>query len=219
MSYNVVGLQLTTSFKVMPLVTFPALAIACWGAISVCFRVFMPVFAVRFVFMVWRHCQSFKENAAIRIKNLLHRHKLCGSLNDCVGFETANFSKDSRLVFDALYYNGANNASIKHLIFFRCPSAIRRLVISVRINPVYGISLGTFAHVLHKSRKAICPSFTNLNSSASIKLVCLILGVQASLFNLQPGAIENMTAHRMFCPHGPILEHAIKNGKEVSSVV
>lgn len=79
---------------------------------------------------------------------------------------------------------------ILRLLSICCPTAIRRFVISIRINSIYGMLRGgSFSHILQKLRKTIFPLGANCNPLASVKMPFPIFRIFAPCFYLLPTTI------------------------------
>jgi len=66
------------------------------------------------------------------------------------------------------------------------PSAIRRLIVPVHINPIYLKSRRSIAHVVAKIDKAMLPPIANLNPAPAVMSVLRRIRVVASLFHPSP---------------------------------
>jgi len=71
-----------------------------------------------------------------------------------------------------------------------CPSAISRLIISIRVNAVNAVVVAWFTtHVVDKVFKTLRPSFTNRNPSSSVIHVLKVISIETSLLHCSPAVV------------------------------
>lgn len=81
-------------------------------------------------------------------------------------------------------------SSIEHLLLAARPSAIRRFIISVYVNPVYRHKRSWLAHIFKKFTK-IKPSVANRNTSSAVMFKRRVVGIFTSLFNGKPNSMQS----------------------------
>lgn len=91
------------------------------------------------------------------------------------------------LSFTGVCYR-CSRASVKRLLFNRCPSAILFTVSFVIINPIERFVLWCYAHVVKKALK-LSPLFTNSNSSAAITRIVIRVFVRATANHVHPSHV------------------------------
>jgi hypothetical protein len=91
-------------------------------------------------------------------------------------------------------------AFISRLDIPRCPAAVRRFVIAVVVNAIQCMSLRwSRSHVGNEVSHRLAPAFANRYPAPAIVLVCLVLGVVASLDHCNPGVVDRSARHPVLC--------------------
>jgi len=88
------------------------------------------------------------------------------------------------------------------LFLGRCPSAIRRLVVAVVVDPVEGKTSGwAWPHVFEECRERAQPPLANLYSAAAISRIFLGSWVRAAGFHSRPYLVLGRSAEAVLSDH------------------
>lgn len=80
--------------------------------------------------------------------------------------------------------------SVVILFFAGCPSAIFRLVISVVVDAVNGLSRQRLSHIGKEIFKTVVPAITDRNASATVPGPVFIIAVPTSLSQSKPAVMD-----------------------------
>ena len=112
------------------------------------------------------------------------------SLSESIVVDIKGFSEFRNGIYNIFIGNVVIALSIIGLLFRRSPSAIRRLIVSVIIDPINTMLAGwSFIHVSKETGERFAPFFTDGNAFATITRVCRIIGIAASLNDIKPGNV------------------------------
>ena len=173
--------------------TCNALSIPVWIPISISFVVWMSVLAMRFLSGSALSTRRHQMIMTRWINQLLKILSALSSCHDSIRFQSRHFCEYVHIIFDAVCYNFSRIPTISRVFSWRRPLAIRWLIIAVSIDSIKLKTGRTLSHIFQKCSETIDPPFTNGNSSASIKMKALIIGIRAALFHLNPSCIERMS--------------------------
>lgn len=124
-----------------------------------------------------------------RNNGFFDRHSFSKSLIECVSM----YSKKLRYLREIKFFsiNSVNPVytSIVSLLFSSAPSAIRRFIMSIVVDPINSHALWLSPHIDKKILETIKPTITHNNPAPTIIMVKTIVRVIAPLFNAAPRLI------------------------------
>jgi hypothetical protein len=102
------------------------------------------------------------------------------------------FTKRSNAAGDTS--NGVNHigALISQLLSACSPLAIIWLVVAIIVLAVQGVPFGTFSHICQEVLKGIDPSGTNLDSTAAVVVIALLLWVVTAHLHVHPRTVGSV---------------------------
>lgn len=198
--------------------TSPTLPVPGRSPVGVLLGVFVAVLAMCFASPVWGHGESLKENPSLGVYQGLNGSGVLCPRNNSVCLEAGELGQDMSLVCDSFDRDHANIPAIDLLLFSGRPSAIGRFVMSVVVDALDGEAFWTPTHVVYKRREALEPPIAYAYPTTAIVSVGGVLGVQASLLDIQPNAVVRMTG-KIVSFHLARIPVAIQNSKEKANVV
>lgn len=181
-----------SAFAVTAVVADAALSVPAWSPVCVLFVVLVAEIAVSATAAIRCHRQSSPENLTLRVKDFFQRVTRLRALNDGLCFHADKIRQKCGDVFNSAngHLSGASN--VVHLLSTRCPSTVRRLVVSVVVDALQGKPSRPRAHVLSESNEVLSPSLAHGNASPAVVLKSVIIWIKTSLFHRVPRGIKRM---------------------------